>query len=177
MKFIHFLGDTAVMSGRVIRHSTRSIDTIITVIAMPIMIMLLFVYIFGGAMNTGDVSYINYIVPGILLFCIASGVAYSSLRINNDLTKGIFERFHSMPIAKASILGGHVVASLVFNVISLLAIFLVAFGMGFRPKADVLGWVLAIGILLLSVLAFTWIAVTFGLLAKSFEGAGVFSTF
>lgn len=175
MKLIHFLSDTAVMSGRVIRHSTRSIDTIITVIAMPIMIMLLFVYIFGGAMNTGDVSYINYIVPGILLFCIASGVAYSSLRINNDLTKGIFERFHSMPIAKASILGGHVVASLVFNVISLLAIFLVAFGMGFRPKADVLGWALAIGILLLSVLAFTWIAVTFGLLAKSFEGAGVFS--
>jgi ABC-2 type transport system permease protein len=80
-----------------------------------------------------------------------------------------------MPIAKASILGGHVVASLVFNVVSLLAIFLVAFGMGFRPQADALGWVLAIVILLLSILAFTWIAVTFGLLAKSYEGAGVFS--
>ncbi|MBP3961690.1 ABC transporter permease [Paenibacillus lignilyticus] len=175
MKLMHVLSDTAVMSGRVIRYSTRSIDTIITVLAMPIMMMLLFVYVFGGAMDTGDLSYINYIVPGILLFCIASGVAYSSLRINNDLTKGVFERFHSMPIAKASILGGHVIASLVFNVISLIAIFLAAFLMGFRPQADALGWVLAILILLLSILAFTWIAVTFGLLAKTFEGAGVFA--
>lgn len=175
MKLIHALEDTVVMSGRVIRYSTRSIDTMITVIAMPIMMMLLFVYVFGGAMNTGDVSYINYIVPGILLFCVASSVAYSSLRINNDVSKGIFERFHSMPIAKSSILGGHVVASLLFNIISLLAIFLVAFLMGYRPQADFSEWLLAIVILLLSILAFTWIAATFGLLAKTFEGAGVFA--
>jgi ABC-2 type transport system permease protein len=175
MKLKIFLSDTAVMSERVIRYTTRSIDTVITVLAMPIMMMLMFVYIFGGAMNTGEVSYINYIVPGILLFCIVSGVAYSALRINNDVTKGIFERFHSMPIAKSSILGGHVVASLVLNILSLIVILMLAFLMGFRPEADFLGWLLTAGILILNILGMTWMGVTFGLLAKTFEGAGVFA--
>jgi ABC-2 type transport system permease protein len=170
-----FFSDTLVMTGRVIRYTTRSIDTVITVLAMPIMMMLLFVYIFGGAMDTGDISYVNYIVPGILLMCIASGVAYSALRINNDVTKGIFERFHSMPIAKSSILGGHVAASLILNIVSVVAIFLVAFLMGFRPEAGFVGWLLISLILVLSIFGMTWMGVTFGLLAKSYEGAGVFS--
>jgi ABC-2 type transport system permease protein len=175
MKLRNFIGDTAVMSGRVIRYTTRSIDTVITVLIMPIMMMLLFKYVFGGAMNTGSISYINYIVPGILLFCIASGVAYSALRINNDVTKGVFERFRSMPVAKSSILGGHVIASLALNIISVLAILLIAFLMGFRPGAHATGWLLASGIIILFILGMTWMGVTFGLLAKSFEGAGVFS--
>ncbi|MDF9825788.1 ABC-2 type transport system permease protein [Breznakia sp. PF5-3] len=166
---------TFIMSSRVIRYSTRSIDTVITVIVMPIMILLAFVYILGGAMETGTTSYVNYIVPGVLLYCITSGVAYSSLRVNNDLNKGIFERFHSMPIAKSSILAGHVIASIISNIVSLVVIFIVAFLIGFRSPANIHEWLLAITLLLLSVLAMTWMALTFGLLAKTFEGAGVFA--
>jgi len=167
--------DAAVMSGRMMRHIFRSIDTLITVIAMPIMMMLLFVYVFGGSISTGSVDYINYVVPGIVLFCIASGVAYTALRLNNDVTKGIFERFHSMPISKSSILGGHVLTSVVFNAFSTVLILLFAVVIGFRPAAGFPGWLLVTGILLLFTFSMTWIAVLFGLMANSYEGAGVFS--
>src|SRR3954453_7075191 len=96
----HFLGDTAVLTGRTLRHVTRSLDTIITTAITPIAIMLLFVYVFGGAIDTGSVSYVNYMLPGILLIPIASGVSYTALRLFTDLQGGIFERFHSMPIAR-----------------------------------------------------------------------------
>jgi ABC-2 type transport system permease protein len=174
-KIKYNLSDTIVMSVRMLRHNFRSIDTIITVVAMPIMIMLMFVYVFGGSINTGTVDYINYVVPGIILMCITSGVAYSAFRLNNDVTKGIVERFRSMPIAKSSILGGHVLTSIVFNAFSTVLILLFAFLIGFRSDAGITRWLLAIGILLLFTLAMTWIAVMFGLLANSAEGAGVFS--
>jgi ABC-2 type transport system permease protein len=169
------LSDTMVMSGRMLRHNFRSIDTIITVVAMPIMIMLMFVYVFGGSINTGTVNYINYVVPGIILMCITSGVAYSAFRLNNDVTKGIVERFRSMPIGKSSILGGHVLTSILFNAFSTVLILLFSLLIGFRSSAGITGWLLAIGILLLFTLAMTWVAVMFGLLANSAEGAGVFS--
>lgn len=169
------LSDTMVMSGRMLRHNFRSIDTIITVIAMPIMIMLMFVYVFGGSIDTGTVDYINYVVPGIILMCITSGVAYSAFRLNNDVTKGIVERFRSMPIAKSSILGGHVLTSVVFNAFSTVLILLFSLLIGFRSDAGISGWLLVTGILLLFTLAMTWIAVMFGLSANSAEGAGVFS--
>jgi len=169
------LSDTAVMSGRVLRHTFRSIDTLITVVAMPIMTMLMFVYVFGGAMDTGSIDYINFVVPGIVLFTIASGVAYTALRINNDVTGGIFDRFYSMPISKSSILGGHVLTSLVFNTFSTVLVLLVALLVGFRPEAGITGWLLVFGILLLFTLAMTWVSVIFGLLANSGEGAAVFS--
>jgi len=167
--------DTAVLSGRMMRHTFRSIDTLITVVAMPIMMMLLFVYVFGGAMNTGSIDYINFVVPGIILFTIASGVAYTAVRLNNDVTAGIFDRFYSMPISKSSILGGHVLNSVVFNMFSVLLVLLVALLIGFRPQAGPAEWLLAIGMVLLFTLAMTWVAVTFGLLANSAEGAGVFA--
>jgi len=154
--------DTAVLSGRMMRHTFRSIDTLITVVAMPIMMMLLFVYVFGGAMNTGSIDYINFVVPGIILFTIASGVAYTAVRLNNDVTAGI-------------ILGGHVLNSVVFNMFSVLLVLLVALLIGFRPQAGPAEWLLAIGMVLLFTLAMTWVAVTFGLLANSAEGAGVFA--
>ncbi|MFA6309681.1 MAG: ABC transporter permease [Clostridia bacterium] len=179
MKILSGLGrnisDTVVMNGRVIRHTTRSIDTIITVVAMPIMFMLLFVYVFGGALNTGSIVYINFVVPGIILMTIASGVAYTAVRINNDITTGIFDRFHSMPISKSSILGGHVFASVVFNMVSTLLVTLIALAIGFRPQAGIIEWLIAIGIILLFTLAMTWVSVTFGLLANTAEGAGVFA--
>jgi ABC-2 type transport system permease protein len=88
------ISDTMVMTGRVLNYTLRSVDTIITVVAMPVLMMLMFVYVFGGSMNTGSIKYVNYVVPGIVLMCILSGIAYTAVRLNNDVTKGIFERFH-----------------------------------------------------------------------------------
>lgn len=175
--FRNNFSDTVIMTGRMMRHTTRSIDTLITVVAMPIMMMLMFVYVFGGAINTGATNYVNYVVPGIVLIVISNGVAYTAFRLNNDVNQGIFERFHSMPIAKSSIVGGHVLASVAFNAFSTILVLLFAFLIGFRPHAEIAGWLLVAGILLLFTLTLTWIAVVFGLLAKSAEGAGVFAYF
>jgi len=113
-----FFGDTALLTGRSLHHITRSPDTIITTAVMPIAFMLLFVYVFGGAIRAGTDNYVNYLVPGILLIAIASGISYTAFRLFNDLQSGIFERFHSMPIARSSVLWGHVLTSLVSNAIS-----------------------------------------------------------
>ncbi|MBC1475305.1 ABC transporter permease [Listeria grandensis] len=167
--------DMQVMVGRNMKHAFRSADTIITTIAMPLMIMLMFVYVFGGSIDTGSENYINYVVPGIMFLCIAMGTTYTAVRLSHDVTTGIIDRFHSMPIAKSSILTGHVVTSVVFNLISTLVIVLVAFLLGFRPEAGFVGWLVVILILLLFTLAMTWIAVISGLLAKSPEGSASFS--
>lgn len=173
----HWFSDTNVMIGRSMTHMMRSIDTIITVIALPVMMMLLFYYVFGGAIDIGsfDGNYLDYLVPGIFLIAISSGVAYTALRLNTDIIRGIFERFHSMPIAKSSVLWGHVISSTVSCLVSLAVIVLLALLIGFRPLADVGAWLAATGIILLFTLATTWMAVLSGLLAKSPEGAGVFS--
>jgi ABC-2 type transport system permease protein len=171
----HFLGDTAVLTGRTMRHVTRSLDTIITTAITPIAIMLLFVYVFGGAIKTGTVSYVNYMLPGILLITIASGISYTALRLFTDMQGGIFERFQSMPIARSGVLWAHVLTSLVANVISLVVVVGVAVGMGFRSGAGVLAWLAVAGILILFTLALTWIAVIPGLTAKSVDGVGAFS--
>jgi ABC-2 type transport system permease protein len=171
----HFFGDTAVLTGRTMRHVTRSPDTIITTAIMPIAIMVLFVYVFGGAIETGSVSYVNYMLPGILLITIASGISYTAFRLFNDLQGGIFERFQSMPIARPGVLWAHVLTSLAASVISLVLVIGVALAMGFRTGAGVLAWLAVVGILLLFTLALTWIAVIPGLTAKSVDGASAFS--
>jgi ABC-2 type transport system permease protein len=171
----HFFSDTRVMLGRSMRHVMRSMDTIITVTIMPIAFMLLFVYVFGGAIQAGPGNYVNYLLPGILLIAIASGISYTAYRLFIDLQSGIFERFHSMPIARSSVLWGHVLTSLVSNGISLMVIILVALLMGFRSSAGVGAWLAVAGILVLFTLALTWIAVLAGLSAKSTDGAGAFS--
>jgi ABC-2 type transport system permease protein len=171
----HFAGDTAVLTGRTLRHVTRSPDTIITTVITPIAIMLLFVYVFGGAINTGSVSYVNYMLPGILLITIASGISYTAFRLFTDLETGIFERFQSMPIARSSVLWAHVLTSLVANVISLVVVVLVALLMGFRSGAGALAWLAVLGILMLFTIALTWLAVIPGLSAKSVDGASAFS--
>lgn len=176
-KLHRWFSDTTVMIGRCMTHMLRSVDTIITVIATPVMILLLFVYVFGGAIDTGTYSggYIDYMLPGILLMGIASGVSYAAIRVNGDVTSGLFERFHSMPIAKSSLLWGHVVSSVLSCLISLAMIVLIALLLGFRSPAGVAAWLGAAGILLLFTLATTWMAILSGLLAKTAEGAGVFS--
>jgi len=171
----HFFGDTAVLTGRSLRHITRSMDTIITTTIMPIAFMLLFVYVFGGAINSGSTSYVTYLLPGILLITVASGIAYTAFRLFMDMQSGIFERFNSMPIARSSVLWAHVLTSLVANLISLVVVVLVALVMGFRSGAGVLGWLAVAGILVLFTLALTWLAVIPGLTAKTVDGASAFS--
>jgi ABC-2 type transport system permease protein len=171
----HFFGDTAVLTGRTMRHVTRSPDTIITTAIMPIAIMVLFVYVFGGAIDTGSVSYVNYMLPGILLITIASGISYTAFRLFNDMQGGIFERFQSMPIARPGVLWAHVLTSLAANVVSLVLVIGVALAMGFRSSAGPLAWLAVAGILLLFTLALTWIAVIPGLTAKSVDGASAFA--
>lgn len=171
----HFLGDTIILLGRSLRHITRSLDTIITTTIMPIMFMLLFVYVFGGAINTGSDSYVSYLLPGILLITVASGIAYTAFRLFLDMKSGIFERFQSTPIARSSVLWAHVLTSMVANMISLVVVVLVALLMGFRSGAGVLDWLAVAGILMLFTLALTWIAVIPGLTAKTPDGASAFS--
>ncbi len=171
----YFFGDTNVLIGRTLRHVTRSVDTIITTVITPIAMMLMFVYVFGGAINTGSGSYVNYMLPGILLITIASGISYTAFRLFADMKSGIFERFQSMPIARSGVLWAHVVTSLVANVISLVFVVGVALLMGFRSGAGVMAWLAVAGILLLFTLALTWIAVIPGLSAGSIEGASAFA--
>jgi len=167
--------DTMALTGRMMKHMTRSVDTIMTVVLMPIMLMLAFIYIFGGAMTIPQEVYKGFIVPAILLFTVASGVGYTAFRLNGDIQNGIFERFHSMPIAKSAILNSHVVTSVVFNFISAMVVLLSSILIGFRPKADVLDWVMALLLLLAATYALSWIAVLFGLIAKNTETAIAFS--
>jgi ABC-2 type transport system permease protein len=141
----HLFSDMSVMLGRSMRHIFRSMDTIITVTLMPIAFMLLFVYVFGGAIKTGTDNYVNYLLPGILL------------------------------IARSTVLWGHVLTSLVSNAISVVVIILVALIMSFRSSAGVLSWLAVAGILALFTLALIWIAAIAGLSAKSVDGASAFS--
>ncbi|MFD0716334.1 ABC transporter permease [Paenibacillus sp. GCM10027626] len=171
----HFFSDMSVMLGRSMRHVFRSMDTIITVCITPIAMMLLFVYVFGGSIQTGTDNYVNYLLPGILLIAIASGISYTAYRLFMDKQRGIIERFHSMPIARSAVLWGHVLTSLVSNFISLVVIILVALIMGFRSSAGFLPWLAVTGILLLFTLALTWVAAIAGLSGKSVEGASAFS--
>lgn len=167
--------DTTALTRRSLRHILRSPDTIITTAITPVALMLLFVYVFGGAIDTGSGPYVNFMLPGILLITIASGIAYTSYRLFMDMQGGIFERFQSMPITRSSALWAHVLTSLVANVTSLAIVIGVALLMGFRTGAGVLDWLAVAGILILFTLALTWVAVIAGLCAKTVDGAGGFA--
>jgi ABC-2 type transport system permease protein len=172
----HFAGDTITLLGRSLRHIARSPDTIITTAVTPIAMMLLFVYVLGGAIQSGGTGpYVNYLLPGILIITIASGISYTAFRLFGDIQGGIFERFQSMPIARSAVLWAHVLTSMVANLISLLLVVLVALLMGFRTGAGVLQWLAVAGILALFTLALTWLAVIPGLTAKSVDGASAFA--
>ncbi|MDR1800756.1 MAG: ABC transporter permease [Lachnospiraceae bacterium] len=169
---------TFILFGRSIKHILRSPDTIITVLIMPAVIMLMFVYVLGGAVKNSigeNVNYVNYQLPGILLMTVACGISYCAVRLFTDIQKGIFSRFHSMPISRAAVLWSNVLSSIVSNFISLVIIILIALLMGFRSSASILAWLGVFGILLLFTLALTWLAVISGLLAKSAEGSYIFS--
>lgn len=165
------------MARRSLRHTTRSMDTIITVVITPIAMMLLFVYVFGDAFqkSLGDVKYIDFITPAIIIMTVVSGIAYAALRVSMDLQKGIINRFKTMPVAPSSILGGHATSSTLSNLFSSGLVLLVALLIGFRSDAGIAEWLLFGGLLVLFTLATTWLAILFGLIAKTMEGAGAFS--
>ena len=172
----HLVGDTATLTLRSLRHVLRSPDTIVTTVVTPIMLLLLFTYVLGGAIDTGSGDpYVTYLLPGILLITIASGVAYTAYRLFLDLQGGIVDRFRSMPIARSSVLWAHVLTSLAANLASIAVVVGVALLMGFRSGASVGAWSAVAGLLVLFTLALTWIAVLAGLSARSVDGASGFS--
>ena len=172
-----FFADTATLTARALKHITRSPDTIITTAVMPIAMMLVFVYVFGGAITTGGAygGYIDYMLPGILLITVAMGISYTAFRIYADLNSGIFDRFHSMPVSRSAALWAHVLTSLVANVVSLMLVIAAALVIGFRSGAGLAEWGVVAVVLLLFTVALTWVAVIAGLSATSSEGATVFS--
>ena len=171
------LSDMWSMTKRSLRHTTRSLDTIITVVLTPIAMMLLFVYVFGDSLGqqTGSVAYVDYILPGVIVMTVGSGIAYAALRLSMDLQKGIIGRFRTMPVAPSSVLSGQALSSTLSNLFSSALVLVVAFVVGFRPVAGVGAWLWFAGLLALFTLATTWMAMFFGLLAKTPEGAGAFA--
>ncbi|WP_249522633.1 ABC transporter permease [Modestobacter marinus] len=175
MTTTYVVRDTTTMLKRSLRHVLRSPDTIITTAVTPITMLLLFVYVFGSAIEVGAGDYVDYLLPGILLITIASGIAYTAFRLFTDVSSGIVERFQSMPIARSAVLWGHVLTSVVANLVSLVLAALVAVAMGFRTGAGPLAWLAVLGILVLFTLALTWLAVIPGLTATSLDGVSGFS--
>lgn len=156
---VHFLRTTAALTGRSLTHVRRSPDTILTTALTPIAMMLLFVHVFGGAIRTGSRGeYVDYLLPGILVMTVASGIAYTAYRLYTDIDGGIFDRLRSLPVARSSLLWSHVLTSVVANLAALVLVVLVALLMGFRSGAGVTAWLGVAGILGLFTLALTWLA-------------------
>jgi ABC-2 type transport system permease protein len=168
------LTDAVTMSGRSLRMARRNVDVLLTSLLLPVLIMLLFVYLFGGAIETGT-RYVTYVVPGVVLLSAGFGAATTAVSVTTDLTGGIIDRFRSLDVAGASVLAGHVTASVVRNIASTVLVFAVAFAIGFRPSAGPLDWLAAAGILVVFIVAISWLSAAFGLLARSPEAAGGFS--
>ncbi|MFG1784567.1 ABC transporter permease [Rhodococcus oryzae] len=166
--------DSLAMLRRSLKHLLRSPDSMIMAVALPIMLMLLFVYVFGGAIDTGT-AYINYVVPGIILLCAAFGASTTAVGVSSDMTEGIIDRFRTLPIAQSSFLTGHVLASVVRNLLTTAIVFAVALLMGFRPTSDPMKWLGVIGMIAAFVFALSYLSTALGLLAKNPEAAGGFT--
>ncbi|MEU0087966.1 ABC transporter permease [Streptomyces sp. NPDC006274] len=164
------------MTGRCVRLSRRNVDAVITSMMLPVMLMLVFVYFFGGAINTGT-EYVNYVVPGILVLCSAFGSAGTAVRVSEDMKGGIIDRFRSLDVSATSILAGHVVASTVRNLFSTALVLGVGLLIGFRPSAPLTGWLAAGGVLVVFVVALSWLSAAVGLLARTPEAAAGFTFF
>jgi ABC-2 type transport system permease protein len=162
--------DSVTFIGRSLRHSVRSIDALLTAILLPVAIMLMFVYVFGGAIDVGG-RYVDYVVPGIIVLCAGFGSAGTAVAVSLDMTTGVIDRFRTLPISSAAVLTGHVTASVLRNILSALLVLGVALLAGFDPQAGPLEWLAAAGLLLALMTAISWLAACFGLLAKSVEAA------
>ncbi|GAA3854844.1 multidrug efflux ABC transporter permease LieB [Saccharothrix violaceirubra] len=167
----HALTESATMVGRGIRLSRRNVDTLVMALMLPLVMMALFVYVFGGAI-AADGRYIDYVVPGIILLCVGFGASSTALSVVDDLRGGMIDRLRSMPIHAFAVLTGHVVASVVRNALATTIVVLAAVAMGFRPSATPLEWLAVAGLLLLYVAAISWLAAAMGVVAKTPEAAG-----
>jgi ABC-2 type transport system permease protein len=165
--------DSATMFRRNLRHSLRYPSLIIGILAVPVVMLVLFSYVFGGALATGagGLDYIDYLVPGILLMTIASGAVQTAVSIRSDMNEGIVNRFRTMPISRTSVVTGHVLGSVVQNVVIVVLVIGVGMALGFRPTAGLVEWLAVAGLTVLVSFAITWLAVALGLLAKTVEGA------
>jgi ABC-2 type transport system permease protein len=172
-KTASFATTNAVFIGRSIRLSLRNVEALIMAIALPIMLMLLFTYVFGGALDPGG-NYVNYVVPGIILLCAGFGSSITAVDVAQDMTNGIIDRFRTMPIRSISVITGHVAASLVRNLIATAVVIGVAFLVGFRPSANFAEWLMAFGVIVLFILAFTWLYAAIGLVASSPSAASAY---
>jgi ABC-2 type transport system permease protein len=175
------LRDSATMLRRDIRHSLRNLPMTLTGLLVPIIILVLFVYVFGGAIGAGlggvthSGTYINYLVPGIIIFTVGSGCATTAINLCMDLSEGIITRFRTMAIFRASVLTGQVLGSVIRTLISIVLVTLVALLMGFRPTAGPVAWIAALGVIVLFTFAITWMGVVFGLVGKTPAGANSLS--
>jgi ABC-2 type transport system permease protein len=163
-----------VMVRRNFRHIARNPMTVFNAVLMPIVVMLMFVYMLGDAFSVG-VDYVDYATPGLMLLAICYGLGSVALAVNSDMTKGIINRFKVMDISRGAILNGHVLASVLTNLVAVAALVGVAFALGFRPSASFLDWLGAVGIVVLLGVAAGWLTVALGLAAKSTETAGLAS--
>ncbi|MGX1804091.1 ABC transporter permease [Nocardia sp. NPDC055321] len=163
------------MLGRSARHTLRSPDTLLMTVAIPVVILLMFVYVFGGAMSVGTGEYIDYVVPGIILLCAGFGAALTAPRVATDMHNGIVDRFRAMAISRSSVLSGHVVESVIRNLLTTGLVILVAVALGFRPTGDPLRWLAVAGLLAFYILALSWLAAALGLLAPNPEAANGFT--
>lgn len=161
-----FGATNAVFIGRSLRHSLRNVEALVMAIALPIMLMLLFTYVFGGAIDPGG-EYVNYVVPGIILLCAGFGSSSTAVSVAEDMSNGIIDRFRTMPISSLSVVTGHVVASLARNLLATVVVFGVALLVGFRPSASLLGWVGALAVIVLFIMTYTWLYAAIGLVAGS----------
>ena len=168
------LDDAGIMIGRSLTHARRALDTLLIGVLLPVLLLLLFVYVFGGAMSPQG-QYLTYVVPGIVLLCAGYGAAGTGVGVANDMTTGAIDRFRSLPILRSAVLIGHITASLVRNLLSTVLVLAVAFAIGFRPTAGPLDWLLALAVLTLFIVAMSWVSVCFGLVAGSVESASSFS--
>ncbi|MFF5445819.1 ABC transporter permease [Streptomyces sp. NPDC012888] len=162
------------LAGRCVRISRRNPDALVTALALPVMLMLIFVYFFGGAIDTGT-AYVTYVVPGAMLLCAGFGAASTAVSVADDMKTGIIDRFRALDVGGVAVLAGHVTASVLRNLLSTTLVLAVAFAIGFRPQAGPLGFLAAAGLLVSYITAISWLAASLGLLAKSPEAAGGFT--
>ncbi|WP_007025362.1 ABC transporter permease [Saccharomonospora iraqiensis] len=164
------------MVRRSLQLSLRNPEAMITAVLLPAMIMLLFVYLFGGAIRT-PTTYVNYVVPGVLLLCTSMVSAQTAVGVTQDMAGGVMDRFRSLDVGGPAVLSGHVAASVARNTCAVAVMLAVAALIGFRPAAGALDWLVAGGVLLLYVLALSWVSAAFGLVVRSPEGANGFGFF
>ena len=168
-KLYWVFSDSLVLIGRSLRHILKNPDQLAAVAIQPIMFMLLFRYVFGGAIKTNGTTYVNFLVPGILIQTAAFGATTTATNIAADLSRGIIDRLKSLPIFDTGVLIGHVVADLVRNTASAIIMIIVAFIVGFRPTASAGQWILSFGMILLFTFALSWLSAILGLFASNVE--------